>query len=57
MLINIVIALLAWFLAGQFPWVGAGFPSFLLWVILLFVVTGVGASYVVHDGTPRPWWF
>jgi len=45
MIINICLALLAFFLGGQFPVFGKGFPSYFFWVVVLFVVAGVG--YVV----------
>jgi hypothetical protein len=44
---GIIIALLAFFLAGAVPIIQAGLVSFVIWLIILFGVTG-GFGY--HSG-------
>ncbi len=55
MVINIIIALLAFFLAGAVPILQPGVVSFFIWCVILFLLAGFG-WYHTHPENPR-WFF
>lgn len=55
MIVNIIIALLAFFLAGAVPILAPGLVSFFIWCVILFIVAGVGFSRV--GGERNHWIF
>jgi len=56
MIINIIIAVLAFFLAGAVPILDKGLVSFFIWCVILFFIAGIGYAQVAPDGKPR-WLF
>lgn len=56
MVINIIIALLAFFLAGAVPLVSPGVISFVIWCVILFLIAGVGYSRA-FPGQPARWYY
>jgi len=54
MIVNIIIALLAYFLAGAVPIVAPGLVSFFVWCVILFLLAGFGFSRIPADG--RNYW-
>jgi hypothetical protein len=56
MVINIIIALLAFFLAGALPIIDPGLPAFFLWCVILFFVAGAGYAYS-YPGEKKRWIF
>lgn len=56
MIINIIIALLAFFLAGAVKIVAPGLVSFFIWCVILFFLAGAGYAYSNPDHKGR-WLF
>lgn len=42
MIVNIIIAVLAFFLAGAVPILNKGLVSFFIWCVILFLIAGFG---------------
>ena len=57
MIINIIIACLAYFLAGQFPVFVSPFTCFLFWAAVLFFIAGVGYAYTYRSEGKNRWLF
>ena len=56
MVINVIIALLAYFLAGAVIIISPGIISFVAWLIILNLLAGLGYSRA-NPGTPVRWYY